>query len=317
MKNLNIYLTYKIKTIPKINRLDKIIQQKIKFLSRNKIQNLIKQQQILINNNISIKKNKKLKINDIITIIKPITTYINTNNKKKKIPINIIYEDTYLLIINKQNGLIVHPGIGTTNNTLLNALMYYYPKNFHIPRYGIIHRLDKNTTGLMIIAKKINIYYILNKEIKNKNITRIYTALVYGKIKKNNIINLPISRHKKIRTKMSVNPKGKPSITYYYVLEKFKKYTLLNIKLHTGRTHQIRVHMQYIQHPVVGDQTYYNKYYINDNYHITKYSLNRQFLHAKKLQFIHPIYKTVILINIPLPLDLNNMLCYLRTSNLF
>ncbi len=127
MNNSNIYLKYKIEKKQQLNRLDKIIQKKIKFLSRNKIQNLIKNKQVLINNKINIKKNKKLKINDIITIIEPITTQINTKNKKKKIPINIIYEDTYLLVINKHNGLIVHPGTGTNNNTLLNALMYYYP----------------------------------------------------------------------------------------------------------------------------------------------------------------------------------------------
>ncbi len=156
--------------------------------------------------------------------------------------------------------------------------------------------------------------------MKKKYIIRIYTTLVYGQIKKNNIINLPISRHKKIRTKMSVNPTGKKSITYYYVIEKFNQYTLLNIKLHTGRTHQIRVHMHYIKHPIVGDNTYYNKYNYNKN--INNISdkifnlLKRQFLHAKKLQFIHPMYKTPITINITLPADLNKILCYLRTYHL-
>ncbi len=297
-------------------RLDKAIYLIIKKYSRNKIIKLIKNKQVYINNTIVKKPNTKTKENDNIII----KIYKKKKNIKFKIKLNIVYEDNYILIINKKSGLVVHPGIGNENNTLMNSLIYNYPKiNNNIPRYGIIHRLDKNTTGLIIIAKNINTYNILIEKMKKRKIIRIYKTIVWGEIKYNGLINKPISRNKKKRTIMSINTDGKQAITTFKVIENFKYFTFLNVKLYTGRTHQIRVHMKYINHPIIGDKVYKNNIFykkkINKNINKLIKKLNRQALHASTLIFLHPIQKNIIKINTPLPNDMLNILHELRINN--
>ncbi len=295
-------------------RIDNVIKSNINHISRNQIIKLIKKKYVYINKKQIIKPSKKTKYKDLIKINK----FTKTKNKpiaNNNIKINKIYEDKNLLIINKKKNTVVHPGAGNLQNTLMNTLMFYYPNIYkQIPRCGIVHRLDKDTTGLMIIAKDIKTYKILIKKIKNRKIKRIYYALVHGNIKSDGIINIPISRNKYHRTIMSVNKKGKKSITYYKVIQKFSLFTWIKIKLHSGRTHQIRVHMNYINHPIVGEKIYINKnIYQNINnipknilYEIKK--LNRQALHASQLKFIHPIKKTIISIKSSLPLDIKKII---------
>ncbi len=298
-------------------RIDIFLSKKIKKYSRNKIQKLIKNKKIYLNNKIIKKNNIKIYPKDIIKII--IEKKINTYKKNKNIKLNIIYEDKYLLIINKNKNTIVHPGAGHLNDTLVNKLIFLYPNIYNkITRWGIIHRLDKNTTGLLIIAKKNNSYIKLTKKIKKRKITRIYKTLVNGNIKKKiGIIKTYIKRNKYNRKIMSVEKNGKKAITYFKILEKFNFFTLLEIKLETGRTHQIRVHMNHINNPIVGEKIYTKKN-ISNKKKISKLiknkikKLNRQALHATTLIFKHPIKKNKIVINCPLPEDILDIIFWLR-----
>ncbi len=298
-------------------RIDIFLSKKIKKYSRNKIQKLIKNKKIYLNNKIVNKNNTKIFPKDIIKIIIKEDTYIYKKNKNIKI--NKIYEDKYLLIIDKKKNIIIHPGAGHLNDTLINKLIYLYPNIYNkIPRWGIVHRLDKDTTGLLIIAKKKNSYKKLIKKIKKRKIIRIYKTLVYGNIKKKlGIIKTYIKRNKYNRKIMSVEKNGKKAITYFRVLEKFNFFTLLEIKLETGRTHQIRLHMNYINHPIVGEKIYTTKKITNKK-KISKLiknkikKLNRQALHATTLIFKHPINKNKIVINCNLPKDILNIIFWLR-----
>ncbi len=295
-------------------RIDIFLSKKINY-SRNKIKNIIKKKRVFINKKIVKKQNKKINIGDEILIY----IYIKKKyiQKNKKIPLNKIYEDKYIIIINKKNNIIVHPGAGHKNDTLINKLAYCYPNiEKKIPRCGIVHRLDKNTTGLMIIAKNKKIYNILVDKIKKKKIIRIYKAIVIGKIKKSGKIKTNISRNKHKRTIMSINKKGKKSLTYFKIIEKFNYFTFIEIKLDTGRTHQIRLHMNYINFPIIGEKIYTKKNIISKNIDKKLYkkikNFKRQALHASTLIFKHPISKKKIVINSPLPNDINNLLFNIR-----
>ncbi len=312
-----IHIKIKIKNIKKSKRLDLNIKNFIKKYSRNKIINLIKNKYVKINNKIITKPSKKIKNKDIIIIkYKKKKRYIPS-----KISLNIVYEDKYLIIINKKNNIIVHPGAGNTKNTILNSIIYYYPKIYKkIPRCGIIHRLDKNTTGLLIISKKIEVYNKLINYMKKRKISRIYKTIVFGKINKNGIINIPISRNKYKRTIMSVNKKGKKAITYYKIIKKFSFCTFIKVILCTGRTHQIRVHMNYINHPIIGEKIYTNKnikkYKIPYNVKKKIKKLNRQALHAYLIKFKHPINKKKIKIKIKLPKDIKKLLDEIKKTKI-
>ncbi len=305
-----IKIIIKIKKIKKSKRLDLNIKNILKIYSRNKIINLIKKKKIKINNKIITKPSKKIKIKDKIII--------NYKKKKNKItpykkPLNIIYEDKHLLIINKNKNIIVHPGNGNKNKTILNCILYYYPYICNkVPRCGIIHRLDKNTTGILIISKNIKTYKKLTNYMKKRKIIKKYKTIVYGKIKKNGIINASISRNKYKRTQMCINKNGKKSITQYKIIKNFKYFTFLKIILHTGRTHQIRLHMNYINHPIIGEKIYTNKNInkYNIHYKIKKKikKIKRQALHAYLVKFKHPIKKKKIKIKIKIPKDMKNII---------
>ncbi|WP_281352071.1 RluA family pseudouridine synthase [Enterobacteriaceae endosymbiont of Donacia cincticornis] len=241
--------------------------------------------------------------------------------KAQNIPLNIIYEDQYILVINKKSNIVVHPNNKNINSTIFNSILYHYPYSRDIPRAGIIHRLDKNTTGLMIIAKNIYSYFFLRQELKKHNIVRNYEAIVNGIIKHNNVIDYPIKRiYKKNNICMHVHPLGKTAITKIFIKNIFKNYTHLKIKLKTGRTHQIRVHLSYIKHSIVGDQIYRN-YTSNINYHkFYKIKINeiikRQALHAKCIKFVHPFYNTLITLETILPNDINNLINFLKNVSI-
>ncbi len=314
-----IILKIKYKTSNK--RIDIILKKKIKNISRNKIQKIIKNKKILINNKIIKKPSTKTKLGDIIVIqkIKNNIKYKANNNIK----LNKIYEDKNILIINKKKNIVIHPGSGNIQNTLMNTLMYHYPITYKkVPRCGIIHRLDKNTTGLLIIAKDINTYKKLIIYMKKKKIYRSYIALVWGKIKSDGLINKPILRHKFQRKIMSVNKNGKNSLTHFKIIEYFSFCTLLKINLETGRTHQIRVHMNYINHPIIGEKIYTRKnifknFIIPNTIKKKIYNLKRQALHAYSLKFIHPNNKKKIIINCNLPQDIWDLIFECRLFNNF
>ena len=269
-------------------RLDEYIKTKYD-MSRSKAQKLNDDNLILVNgehkNNSYIVEDK-----DVIELIEN-KEYVPSKFKGENIPLDILYEDEDIVIINKASGMVVHPASGNYENTLVNALIYRYNLDDTNVRSGIVHRIDKDTSGLVIVAKNDKTLELLTEMFKNKEIKKTYLAIVDGVINnKSGTINAPITRDTKDRKKMMVGKDGKKSITHFYVLKNFKNNTYISLNLETGRTHQIRVHMAYIGHPVTNDKVYGKE----------KTSFG-QYLHASKLEFIHPITKKEIRVEAELP----------------
>lgn len=266
-------------------RIDKFLSQNLENISRSYIHELIKNNDILVNGNHTT-KNFVLSEKDIVSVNIPKPKEIDI--LPENIPIDIVYEDDDLLIVNKEKGIVVHPAPGNYTGTLVNALLYKCKDslsgiNGNI-RPGIVHRIDKYTSGLLIIAKNDISHNFLAEQIKEHSFTREYEAIVYGNIKEDSgTIRINIARHKTDRKKMAVTDiGGKLAITHFTVLKRYGNFTHLRLKLETGRTHQIRVHMAYIKHPVLGDEVYANPK--NNPFKF----LTGQCLHAKSIGFIHP-----------------------------
>lgn len=277
---------FEIESTEANQRLDIFLTSKLENFSRSHIQNLIKNNFVSVNKKLS-KANYILKINDKVIIKIPAPT--NLSIDAENIPLDIIYEDNQIMIINKQQGMVVHPGAGNFSGTLVNALLFHC-KNLSgingVLRPGIVHRIDKNTSGLIVIAKNDAAHNFLSWQFANHTINREYIAIACGNIYENGTINKPIGRNPNDRKKMAINKNGRTAITHYEVIENFKGYTLLKLKLETGRTHQIRVHMASINHPLLGDDVYAAKDKI--------FGLKGQVLHARLLGFIHPTTKNYI-----------------------
>lgn len=276
-------------------RLDKYMANKQKELSRAMIQKLLIDGQILVNGKIE-KASYIVQKGDNITINIPEAK--QTDLKEQDIPLNIVYEDDDILVINKPKGMVVHPAPGNPDGTLVNAVMAHCKGNLSgiggELRPGIVHRLDKDTSGLIIVAKNDKAHIAMSNQIQNRQVKKVYYALVRGQVTENEAtINMPIARSIKDRKKMAVDRRGKVAVTHFKVLQRFKKYTLLEVTIETGRTHQIRVHMAEIGHPVVGDYTYSNGK--------NEFNVEGQMLHAKSLDFKHPITKKLIHLEAPLP----------------
>lgn len=277
-------------------RIDKYISEKIKSLSRSSVKNLIEEDLILVNGD-SIKPSYKVKSKDNIEILeieKPLDDI-----KPVKLDLDIVYEDDDLLVVNKKSGMVVHPAPGHYEDTLVNGLIYHFKSLSDINgnlRPGIIHRLDKDTSGLLMVAKNNFTHEKLAEELHDRKTKREYVALVEGLIKnKKGRINAPIGRDKSNRLKMTVRADGKKAITNFEVIRHYKNMSLIKCKLETGRTHQIRVHLQYINHPLVNDELYGKK--------IDEFG---QYLHAKTLGFTHPRTKDWLEFDSELPQEFKN-----------
>lgn len=271
-------------------RLDVYLSRELE-LSRSKIQKLLKQKKILVNNKLE-HASYQVKENDLITINDSLDFEITI--EKENIPLDIVYEDEYLMVINKKSGMVTHPAPGNYSHTLVNALLYYLNReNTTELRPGIVHRLDKDTSGLMIVAKNEEMLDTLSKMIKEKKVKRHYLALVEGIIgPETATIDAPIGRDKINREKMCITDiNSKEAITHLKVIKRYQKNTLVECILETGRTHQIRVHLAYIKHPVVNDPVYNNK----------KATEFGQLLHSKSIDFYHPVTKEHLHFESPLP----------------
>jgi 23S rRNA pseudouridine1911/1915/1917 synthase len=248
--------------------------------------------------------------------IRAIAYHNETTNIAEPLELNIVYEDQAILIINKPAGMVVHPGNGNRQGTMLNGLLHYSSKLEEVPRAGIVHRLDKNTSGLLVVAKTLEAQTNLVRQLQNRTMKRDYLALVHGDVQFGGQVNAPIGRHPVQRVKMAVNKKGKEARTYYLVKEKINGYTLLQCSLDTGRTHQIRVHMLSIGHPLVGDPTYGTKPK-KTSQEIRKLITDfpRQALHAKYLELIHPDTGQKVMWESKLPKDIDELLLTLREAS--
>ena len=230
------------------------------------------------------------------------------------IPLNVVYEDDDILVINKPAGLVVHPAAGNYSGTLLNALLYRYPGIENVPRAGIVHRLDKDTTGLMVVAKTLQAQTQLVNQLQDRSMGREYEAITMGVMTGGGVVEAPIARHPTQRTKMSVAPEGmgKEAITHYRVLRKFNAHTHIRCKLETGRTHQIRVHMSHIGYPLVGDQTYFGRFRLPKgiSLHLRQelQTFQRQALHARELSLWHPTTDEYMTWDVELPEDFEKLL---------
>ena len=267
-------------------RLDSFLSDILDDISRGLVQQLIEQGNVLVND-IEVKKNYKLRLNDRIHVILKFPEVIE--DEPQNIPLDIVFENEDFYIINKQAGLTVHPGAGQKDNTLLNGLLHLNQKACELPRCGIVHRLDKETSGLMVVAKNHNSQTILTNLIKDRAIERKYYALVHGNVISGGTIDEPIERHPKNRLIFTVDQEGKESKTHYLVKERYENFSLLDVKLETGRTHQIRVHLKHIGFPIAGDKQYTK---ISNWKGSSKKELNLinslkgQFLHAYSLAFL-------------------------------
>ena len=299
----------------KNKRLDIFLQEQYQDFSRSHIQNLIQNKQIEVvrNNNVlnvdnKLKNGEKLKINDVVIVEFKEPEKINL--EPEDIKIDIVYEDDDLAVINKPQGLVVHPSASTKNGTLVNALLYNLNHLSGINgklRPGIVHRLDKNTAGLMLVAKNDFAHLSLARQIETKTCHRIYWAIIDGKFKDPcGEIVTKIARDKKDRKKMAVCDEGKLAITKYRTLEYFKDYSLVEFELITGRTHQIRVHCKYLHHPIIGDDVYGGT---------NKFKLNGQCLFAKEIVFTHPTTKNQMHFSAALPDYFETILSFLRKNN--
>ncbi|MCW5590307.1 MAG: 23S rRNA pseudouridine(1911/1915/1917) synthase RluD [Legionellales bacterium] len=272
------------------NRLDWVLSQLFPHHSRSRLQSWLKQGYVLINGE---NKPQRYKVQGGETIIITAPAENHEEWVAESIPLNIVYEDNDIIVINKPIGLVVHPGAGVMSGTLLNALLHYDPALSQVPRAGIIHRLDKDTSGLLIIARNLVAHTELVRQLQAREFEREYVALVQGQLRTPGKIDLPIARHPHHRTRMAVTEQGgKEAITHYFIEKRFPAHTLLTVKLETGRTHQIRVHLSHLGYPIVGDPVYGGRLRLPKNASeqlITQLkNYRQQALHARKLAIIHP-----------------------------
>lgn len=310
----------KVSMDSKGQRLDAIAAQLFPDFSRGQLQGWIKSGELTVNGSVR-KPNAKLAGGEQLALA---ATLADVNDwQPEDIPIDVVFEDDHLLVINKPAGLVVHPAAGNYTGTLLNGLLYRYPDSKHIPRAGIVHRLDKDTTGLMVVAKTLQAQNHLVQQLQARTVSRRYAAVLSGTLLSGGTVDAPIGRDSKHRTRMAVvdseSDAGKEAITHYEIVKRFKHFTWVELKLETGRTHQIRVHMTHIGLGLVGDATYRGRGLktseIDDSVLECVRSFGRQALHAKALGLIHPATGEQCQWEIPLPDDFTHLLEVLKEGN--
>ncbi len=283
-------------------RIDKLLSTKFPDFSRAKVQRLIELKNIMVNNK-PVKVSYKVMESDFIEIEEE--EIKETDILPENIPLDVVYEDDDILVVNKVKGMVVHPGNGNPNGTLVNAVLARCKNSLSgiggEQRPGIVHRIDKDTSGLLIVAKNDKAHINISEQIKNHEVKKTYVALVRGRIKENEAtIDMPIARSKNDRTKMSVDQKGKEAVTHIKVIKKYKEYTYIEVNIETGRTHQIRVHMAQIGYPIVGDYVYSNGK--------NPFGVVGQMLHSMKLEFNHPVSGKLMHLEAPIPDYFKNVL---------
>jgi 23S rRNA pseudouridine1911/1915/1917 synthase len=296
-------------------RLDQVLAELFADYSRSKLQTWVKAGRVLVNG-VPLKVKDKVDGGEIITLDAEAEVVIHA--APEPIPLDIVFEDESLLIVNKPAGLVVHPAVGNWNGTLLNALLHHDASLETLPRGGIIHRLDKDTSGLLMIAKTLQAHHSLTQQLQDRTITREYLAISRGRMTAGGTIDEPIGRHPQDRLRYVVRDAGKEAITHYRVVQRFTRHTLIRVKLETGRTHQIRVHMTHIRFPLLGDPMYGGRFQMPPNcselLEKELRSFKRQALHAEKLGLQHPITNEYMEWIQPMPDDMVRLLAALADN---
>lgn len=295
-------------------RLDQVLADLFPEYSRSKLKSWILDGNVTINDEVNTTPRHKMAMDETVKVAAVME--VQTLSKPQDIHLDIVYEDDAILVINKPADLVVHPGAGNQDGTLLNALLNHVPDIDKVPRAGIVHRLDKDTTGLMVVAKTIPAQTHLVEQLQERTMSREYEALAIGTMVGGGEVDAPIGRHATKRTLMAVRETGKPAVTHYRVKEKFRAHTYIRLKLESGRTHQIRVHMTHIKHPLVGDPVYGGRPRLpreaSDTFINTLRQFKRQALHAAQLSLFHPETEEWMTWHAPLPEDMVNLLDVVR-----
>jgi 23S rRNA pseudouridine1911/1915/1917 synthase len=296
-------------------RLDAYLASHIEGWSRARLQRLIESEDVLVNGR-AVKPSYKLREQDEVEV--ELTTPATDRFEPENIPIEIVFEDETLVVVNKPAGLVVHPAAGTPSGTLANALAYHFqqlPGGGTSVRPGIVHRLDRDTSGLLVVAKTEAALENLSDQFRDRTVFKSYVALVHGRVVPDSgRIDQPLARDPSNRTRMAVVRGGRQALTLYRVRRSFQRFTLLDVELKTGRTHQIRVHLAWLKHPVVGDETYgagRDNTIQDARLRARIRSLNRHFLHAEKLAFRHPKSREMVKFESPLPAELSEVLAWI------
>lgn len=310
-----ILLTASIPETMSGQRLDQVLAQLFSDYSRARLQQWIREDCVRLNGAIPRPRDKVIGGEQV-----EIHAWLEPQGEwqAEAIPLDVVFVDEHLLIVNKPAGLVVHPAAGNRDGTLVNALLHYDPELVRVPRAGVVHRLDKDTSGLLVIARTLNAHKALIEMMQRREIGREYQAVVQGVMTAGNTIDAPIGRHPSQRTRMAVVKNGRPAVTHYRVLERFRAHTHVRVQLETGRTHQIRVHMAHIRYPLVGDPVYGGRLRIppgcsaalNEQLH----TFRRQALHAARLELLHPLTGEAMTWQAPLPADMQLLLEVLRAD---
>ena len=297
-------------------RLDQALAELFPDYSRTRIKEWILQDRVTLDGQVANTPREKILAGQQVHV--NVELEADTRWDAQEIELNIVYEDEHILVIDKPAGLVVHPGAGTPDGTILNALLHRYPGIAEVPRAGIVHRLDKDTTGLMVVAKTVPAQTHLVEALQARQITREYEAIAIGHMTAGGTVDAPIGRHPTQRTHMAVVPNGRPSVTHYRIMEHFRIHTRLRLRLETGRTHQIRVHMSHITHPLVGDQVYGGRPRppkgASEEFITALRKFDRQALHATMLRLYHPITGIEMEWHAPIPQDMVELIEAMRAD---
>jgi len=290
-------------------RLDQVLAELFTDYSRSKLQSWVKSGRVQVNG-LTLKPKDKLEGGETIAL--DVEAEIVITAEPEPIPLEIIFEDDSILIVNKPAGLVVHPAVGNWNGTLLNALLNHDANLETLPRAGIVHRIDKETSGLLMIAKTLQAHNSLTQQLQDRDITREYLAITRGRMTAGGTVDEPIGRHPTDRKRYAIRENGKHAVTHYRVGQRFTRHTLVQVKLETGRTHQIRVHMAHIRFPLLGDQVYGGRFQMppdcSEQLEKELRSFKRQALHAAKLGLQHPVTDEYLEWEQPLPEDMIRLL---------
>ncbi|MCJ7927083.1 MAG: 23S rRNA pseudouridine(1911/1915/1917) synthase RluD [Pantoea vagans] len=297
-------------------RLDQTLAELFPDYSRSRIKEWILDRRVTVNGVMVDTPKEKVLGGELVAIDAEIEEAKRW--EPQNLPLDIVYEDEDIIVINKPRDFVVHPGAGNPDGTVLNALLHHYPAIMDVPRAGIVHRLDKDTTGLMVVAKTVPAQTHLVDSLQRREITREYEAVAIGNMTAGGTVEQPISRHSTKRTHMAVHPMGKPAVTHYRIMEHFRAHTRLRLRLETGRTHQIRVHMSHISHPLVGDPLYGGRPRppkgASEAFITTLRGFDRQALHATMLRLYHPISGIEMEFHAALPQDMVDLIAALKAD---